>query len=435
MKPTLLKIALLLSLSCLQQAEATSCGVPNKADPEEQCPDCDNPSGDSGSGAQGPSPSAASTTATCELDYPSRIIGANHGGALLHTTDLEISGAVSGLPLSFTRYYNSRDAETSGDLMGHGRTWSHSLSWRMAIAGSSRRIFFPSGRMLEFAPTGSSTYLGQASSLYTPVTGNGERLHNIGNFWYMVVPGGAVHIFERVVRSDGAVLYHPRSSKDTRGNTLTYTSNTAARITKVADAAANSITLTYAQETINRRAAVNLHTITTPPVVGWNEVIIPAGASFRWIQAVSASVAYFDVSEIKFYKSNGSGGYTLLGGTAYGTGPAIDDGPNTFDKVFDGSGSTRFTFCRPNAGIAGLDLGASGAASVTKIRYYIMGMFSGDLDKFVGTRRGHAGATAKHHRAHLRHRLHWPVRAVRLRHAPRCVHRPKPHRSRKSQLP
>lgn len=376
------------------------CGVPNEpSTPPCRCKDCeksacpstgaDSDTGGSGSGDsnQGPSPHEAATHATNELEIPSTVIGTNHGGSMLKTTDLSIPGSTCGIPLEFTRYYNSRDAESIGDLMGHGRSWTHSWSWRMTAPGATRVIYFPTGRKLEFTYSSASTYLGQVSSLYLPTTGNGERLQNIGDFWYLVFPGGASHTFERVVRaSDGAVFYHPRSGKDIRGNTLTYTTNSAARITKVTDSVGNYINLTYSTVTINRRAAVNLHTISAAPVVGWNEVIIPAGQSFRWIQAVSAPNAYFDVSEIKFYKTDGSGAYVLLNGSPYGTDPAIDDGANTFEKAFDGSGSTRFTFCRPNGGTAGLDLGASGAASVTKIRYYIFSALSGELSKFIGTR-------------------------------------------------
>ena len=370
---------------------ANICGKPNK--PYHQDPKCDKceeetceNGSDQSSTTLGPSVRMPSGTVVTSLDLPNDLIAVNHGGALLSTTDLQIPGSPHGLPLQFSRFYQSRDADGFGDLMGHGRTWSHSYSWRMTAAGSERRVFFPSGRMLEFTLSGSSTYLGQASQLYQPTTGFGERLHQIGNFWHVVMPGGVAHTFERVVRSDGAVLFHPRSSRDSRGNIHSYTTNTAARITKVTDAAGNSLTLTYASHVINRRAAVTLHTISAAPVVGWNEVIIPAGASYRWIQAVSAQDAYFDVSEIKFYQSNGSGGYTLLGGTAYGTDPAFDDGPNTFANVFDNDGSTRFQFCRPNNGIAGLDLGNGGNATVTRIRYHIMGMFSGELSKFIGMR-------------------------------------------------
>lgn len=378
-----------------------SCGIPNEPTPptsrcipcEKSCPDSGADGGNSSGGGSaseesplGPSPHASSTPPEGEIETPRSVIANNHGGALLDTTDLSVPGSLSGVPLSFTRYYNSRDAEGLGDLMGHGRTWTHTYSWRMTAPGSSRRIFFPSGRKLDFTPAGTSTYLGQASTLYTPPAGNGERLHRVGDFWHLIIPGGRTHTFERVVRSDGAVLYHPRESIDTRGNRLDYTTNAAARITRAADPLGNAIDLTYSQVTLNRRAAVELHTVASPPQVGWNEILIPAGQSFRWIQAVSAPGAYFEISEVKFYKDNGSGGYTLLSGTAYGTGPAINDGTNTFDNAFDGSGSTRFTFCRPNNGIAGLDLGPSGAAQVTRIRYYVMGMFSGDLGRFEGMR-------------------------------------------------
>ena len=376
----------------------TSCGYPNEPSPPPEPKKCDESSSDSGedqdtggSGSgdsnQGPSPQEGGSHATNELDLPNTIIGTNQGGARLNVTDLRVPGSTCGIPLGFTRYYNSRDAEISGNLMGHGRTWSHSWSWRMTAPGSTRVIYFPNGRKLEFTYSGTSTYLGQSAGLYVPTAGNGERLLNTGDFWYLVYPGGASQTFERVVRaSDGVVFYHPRGGKDIRGNVLTYTTNAAARITRVEDALGNFIALTYSQISLNRKAAVALRTISATPVLGWNEVVIPTGQAFRWVQGLSAPDAYFDISEIQFYKSNGSGGYTLLSGTPYGTGPALNDGAATFEKAFDGVAGTRFSFCRPNNGIAGLDLGASGAASVTKIRYHIMNLFSGNLSKFVGMR-------------------------------------------------
>ncbi len=386
MKAKLFKtLPILLGLLLPHASATTSCGIPNSSNPPI-VPKCDSADSESsGNPTQSPAPSAPAPTVTEELDTPTSTIAVNHGGALLQTTDVKIPSSTSGIPLNFTRYYNSRDAEGLGDLMGHGRTWTHSWSWRMSTAGSSRRIFFPSGRLLEFAPAGASTYLGQASTRYVPAIGNGEVMHQVGNFWYLVVPGGITHVFERVVRADSTVIYHPRSSRDSRGNVLTYVSNTAARITKVIDSAGNFIQLNYSQEVVTRRVSTPLHTITSPPQQGWNEIIIPAGQAFRWVQAVSASSANFDIAEVQFYKANGSGGYALLGGTQYGNGPADNNSSNTFDRAFDNNVNTRFSFCRPNGGVAGLDLGVNGAAAVTKIRFHIGGGFASDLAKFVGT--------------------------------------------------
>ncbi len=375
-----------------------SCAIPNSPYPDyRDCPDCtevcpdsgaddDNSSGGgSGMPPLGPSPHSGAKPPAGEVETPNTVIGTNHGGALLNTTDLKVPGTLSGVPLRFTRYYNSRDAEGYGDLMGHGRTWTHTFSWRMTVQGGAIRVDFPSGRRLEFTKPFATTYRGLPATGYLPPAGFGERIYNTGDFWHLDQVGAAAHTFERVVLPDSTVIYHPRESVDTRGNKLTYETNAAARITKASDTLGNHIDLTYSQVTLNRKAAVNLHTITSAPAVGWNEVIIPAGQSFRWIQAVSAPNFYFDVSEIEFYKDNGSGGHTKLTGAVYGTAPSFGDNPSfTYQKAFDGSTSTRFKYCRPNHGIAGIDLGSGNTADVTKIRYYIASTFSGQLGKFTG---------------------------------------------------
>jgi RHS repeat-associated protein len=375
-----------------------SCAIPNSPYPDyRDCPDCtevcpdsgadDDGSSGGGSGMPplGPSPHSGAKPPAGEVETPNTVIGTNHGGALLNTTDLKVPGTLSGVPLRFTRYYNSRDAEGYGDLMGHGRTWTHTFSWRMTVQGGAIRVDFPSGRRLEFTKPFATTYRGLPATGYLPPAGFGERIYNTGDFWHLDQVGAAAHTFERVVLPDSTVIYHPRESVDTRGNKLTYETNAAARITKASDTLGNHIDLTYSQVTLNRKAAVNLHTITSAPAVGWNEVIIPAGQSFRWIQAVSAPNFYFDVSEIEFYKDNGSGGHTKLTGAVYGTDPSFGDNPSfTYQKAFDGSTSTRFKYCRPNHGIAGIDLGSGNTAAVTKIRYFIASTFSGQLAKFTG---------------------------------------------------
>ncbi len=324
-----------------------SCGIPNDPRPTSlpYCKPCEEKycevsgadaassgGGPSGMSPLGPSPHSGAGAPAGEVEAPKSVIGINHGGALLNTTDLAVPGSLCGVPLQFTRYYNSRDAESYGDLMGHGRTWTHSFSWRMTVQGTTAFVDFPSGRRLEFTQVGTTTYRGQSATLFTPPAGHGERIYRIGNFWHVDQVGAAAHTFERVVLPDSTVLYHPRESMDTRGNKLTYQTNSAARITKATDALGNTIELTYAQITLNRKAAVVLHTVNVAPVVGWNEVTIPAGSSFRWIQGVSAPSFNFEISEIEFYKNNGSGGFTKLSGTPYGTGPALSNSTRTFAK-------------------------------------------------------------------------------------------------------
>lgn len=372
-----------------QPTTGLKCGIPNQPNSPKRCASCEKTSTDSGADASnsslGPSAHVPSDTPTCAVESPDTVIGVNHGGALLETTDLVLRSAASGVPMDFVRYYNSRHGDGYGDAMGHGRTLTHSFSWRMTAPGDIRRIYTPTGREMDFTFSQNSTYLGQASALYVPSKGNGERLHNVGNFWHLVMPGGAAHTFERVVNEDTTVLFHPRNSKDTRGNTITYTTDTAARITKATDALENSIDLSFSQISLNRKSAVALHTVSSAPQVGWNEVIIPAGDAYRWVQVVAAPGMYYVTNEIEFYESDGSGGYTKLNGSVYGTNPTKSNN-RTYHNAFDGDTSTQFVFGRPNNGIAGIDLGASNTATVTKIRYFIASAVSGELNQLVGMR-------------------------------------------------
>ncbi|MER6298941.1 family 20 glycosylhydrolase [Kitasatospora sp. NPDC001539] len=60
-------------------------------------------------------------------------------------------------------------------------------------------------------------------------------------------------------------------------------------------------------------------------------------------------------------------GGTLLAGTAYGTSPAWENGPNTYQHVFDGDVGTFFDYSQADGGYAGLDLGTP--QQVTRIRF------------------------------------------------------------------
>jgi len=235
-----------------------SCAIPNSPYPAyRDCPDCtevcpDSGADETGSGGGGsempplgPSPHSGTKPPAGEVETPNTDIGINHGGALLDITDLKVPGTLSGVPLRFTRYYNSRDAEGYAELMGHGRTWTHTFSWRMTVQGGVIRVDFPSGRRLEFTKPYATTYRGLPATGYLPPAGFGERIYHTGDLWHLDQVGAAAHTFERVVLSDSTVLYHPRESVDTRGNKLTYETNPTARITKASDALGNHIELTY----------------------------------------------------------------------------------------------------------------------------------------------------------------------------------------------
>ena len=339
--------------------------------------------GDTGSSAAAPM-----NGGICAIDTPVNLIRLNNGGIDRPTTDLKVPHATGDLPLAFTRTYRSRDLYLTFDPMGHGHTWNHSYSWLMWASGTNgttRSVLFPDGYALEFTPvSGTYDFEGQPSTKFVAVNGFGERIYLVGNFYHIVIPGGVRHTFERVTGPDASVRYVPRYSRDVKGNTHTYTTDAASRIIRVDDAAGNWIALSYSSVQISRKQNVVLYTITANPVVGWNDVSFTASQPFRWVQGVSAPNQYFKMSEVEFYKPGPSGGTVKLAGTAYGTSPAQNNSSSTFGKVFDGNTTTEFVFARPNAGVAGLDLGTGGAASVSRIRYYIPSKYSGVLAGYKG---------------------------------------------------
>lgn len=370
-----------------------TCGDPNNH-PDDPCPDCDDSEEDSGSdpsassGTSGPDTGDTPDGKQCPVESPGGGVNPNTGGVESQTTDISSSGATGDMPLSFRRYYQTRDTTANGDLMGHGRTFTHSYSWSMSASGSggtSRSILMPGGATLNFVPyPGTTDFEGQTAIRYIPQTGFGQRLFQVGDWYYLLVPGGERYAFERVTDAQGFTRYFPRSRRDGKGNIHTFTTDSAARITKVTDAAGNWIQLTYAGVPIDRKQNVPIATITAPPVVGWNEITVSTPQPFQWLQGISAPNLNFNMSEIEFYKPGVNGGPAVkLSGTPFGNSPGTTSA-HTFDKLFDGNTATGFAFIRASMGIAGIDLGAGNASHVSKIRYFISSFNANRLASFVG---------------------------------------------------
>ena len=369
------------------------CGDPNNT-PHDSCPTCGDSEEDSGadsSGAKyttGPDTDDTPEGKECPVDSPGGGVNPNTGGVESRTTDIRSSGASSDMPLSFSRYYQTRDTTANGDLMGHGRTFTHSYTWSMSASGSggaSRSILMPGGATLNFDPyPGTIDFEGQTAVKYIPQTGFGQRLYQVGNWFYLLIPGGQRYAFERVTDAQGVTRYFPRTRRDGKGNIQTFTTDDAARITKVTDAAGNWTQLTYAGVPIDRKQNVPIATITAPPVVGWNEITVSTPQPFQWLQGISAPNLNFNMAEIEFYKPGANGGPPeKLSGTPFGNSPSTN-GIHNFDKLFDGDVNTGFAFIRAGMGIAGIDLGAGNASHVSKIRYYISSYNATRLASFVG---------------------------------------------------
>ncbi|TAE78906.1 MAG: RHS repeat protein, partial [Verrucomicrobia bacterium] len=258
--------------------------------------------------------------------------------------------------------------------------------WASGSGGNSRSILMPDGNTLDFVPhPGTIAFEGQTSVKYIPEASFGERLYQVGTMYYLLVPGGERYTFESVIGADGATRFFPRNRRDSKGNFHTYTTDAAARITKVTDAVGNWIEITYAGVPLDRKQNVVIATITSAPVVGWNEINVTTSQPFQWVQGISAPGLTFSMSELEFYAPGINGGPPVkLNGTPYGNGPASSNSNHTFDKLFDQNTSTGFSFIRPSMGIAGLDLGTGNASHVAKIRYFISSYNANRLNSYIG---------------------------------------------------
>jgi hypothetical protein len=89
------------------------------------------------------------------VEIPNNSINPTTGGVVTQTPDIVLPFATGDLPLAFSRYYQTRDTTANGDLMGHGRTFTHSHSWSMwasGAGGNSRSILMADGNTLDFVP-------------------------------------------------------------------------------------------------------------------------------------------------------------------------------------------------------------------------------------------------------------------------------------------
>jgi YD repeat-containing protein len=321
----------------------------------------------------GPSPAAPGSGGRYAPPTGQTMMEVSNSNAYSQSMDLQVHNAVGMLPLELKRTYQTRSRAGTGDAMGHGTNWTHSYSWKMWLDGSRRTISFPDGTWLKFTQGASKIFEGQTVIEHLPDAGIGHRLYENGNFFTLVIPGGARQVFERVTEVDSTIRYYPRYGLDARGRQLTYTTDSQARIVGVVDAGGNGLALTYGGILVNRKAEVLIHQVTAAPSTGWNEVTLTTPVPYRWLQGVSAPGTYFNIAEIEFHKpidpANPSAP-TLLGGTVYGTDPASGNSLSLrYPKALDGNITTGFKYGRPNEGIAGIDLGAGNESYVGKIRF------------------------------------------------------------------
>jgi len=386
----------LILLTSTHAQTSASCGKPNN--PVVPPPGCSSSSSSATENSSideiGPEMHVALSSAGQSPGTGQSFVTPNGSSGRSQAIDLTIPKSVGRVPLEFRRYYQSRVQDGAGTLMGHGLTWSHSYSISMTAGGSGvLNVFLPDGTGMSFTSSGTTTFEGSSTTFYKPDSGYGERVYRgqgaASTLYTLVLPSGVRYGFQSITTPEGT-LYHPRYHRDTEGRQVTYTTDAKARITGVADAGGNGFTLIYGDIQVNRKASVLLHKVTTNPSTDWNEVTLTTSEPFRWLQAVgSGNYAYFNLAEIEFYRPDPAGPPVKLNGALYGTGPANSASVTaTFDKAFDGDPVSGFYNCRPNDGIAGIDLGQGNASHVTKIRFKprVGRTGSVSMDKLVGTR-------------------------------------------------
>jgi RHS repeat-associated protein len=146
------------------------------------------------------------------------------GNYVNQVTDLTLPGR--GLPLAFTRSYNSL-ASTSGPL---GVGWTHSYAVHLAIGqDASARFFAEDGAQLYFAPDGVGGFVRPS--------GASSNLVKLGDSSYQLTRRDqAVYHFD----STGVLL----SETDRNGNALSF-AYTSSRLTTITDTVGRTVTLGY----------------------------------------------------------------------------------------------------------------------------------------------------------------------------------------------
>jgi len=291
------------------------------------------------------------------------------GNAYRRVHDLEIWGDVGEHQLTWRRNYTSRSVGGSKYFFGFQCNWRHSYQWEVADAGGSPPqidILYPDGTVNRFKQMSSTNWVGTYAGVK-------DRVFQDGSIYTLQRRNGFQYVFEKFTNG----VYQMQYFKDTMQNqyNLTYTNGLLWRVT---EPAGRYFQVSYTNLTITRSTTYSpnqIHTITTLPSSGWNEVTINFNFVRRYWRYLSPDNSHVNVSEIEFIAL---GGTNVLTGTPFGTQPATT-ATNTYDKAFDGDVNTYFEFDGPTRGFTGIDIGASNTNKVGKIRFYPRGGFESSM--------------------------------------------------------
>jgi RHS repeat-associated protein len=280
--------------------------------------------------------------------------------AYRRVSDLQIWGGVGGHQLLWKRTYTSRNVGSSKYFFGFQCNWRHSYQWEIADAGGSPPqidIYYPGGTVNRFKQMSSTNWVGTYAGVK-------DRVFQNGNIYTLQRRNGFQYVFEKLTNG----VYQMQYFKDTMQNqyNFTYTNGLLWRVT---EPAGRYFQVSYTNLTITRSTTYSpnqIHTITSLPSSGWNEVTVNFNYVRRYWRYMSPDNSHANVAEIEFI---GMGGTNVITGTPFGTDPATTP-TNTYDKAFDGDVNTYFDFAGPVRGFTGTDIGASSTNKVGTIRYY-----------------------------------------------------------------
>lgn len=207
-------------------------------------------------------------------------------GSWVHQhTDFVVPGR--GVPLQFTRFYNS----SSGANSVMGQNWSHSYAFSLSFGpDSSITVNYPSGNSKPFTSAGGGSY--------TAPAGTFDTLQTSGSNYVLKTK-----------------------------NQVSYTFNSSGRLTSIADRSGNTTSLSYDGDN-------QLSTVTDP---GGRSI------SFTYDAVVSGVSVPRGVPSMPFSNSGFEGGnYTnwTKTGTAYGTSPATQPGTTNRYANSDSGGNS-----------------------------------------------------------------------------------------------
>jgi RHS repeat-associated protein len=313
-----------------------------------------------------------------------------NGNAHREITDLEISGSVGKMPLTFTRYSNTRlsSRNLAHSAFGIESSWSHNYEWVVRDNGGTVdrpiiKITYPKGDEMRFQRWSAT------SNTWIPTNSrNPDRIVSSGDDFVLHTRNREKYGFKRRIHSvTGGVFYRLQSITDPAANTqsVAYLNGDDTLIRQVTDPAGNWIKLHYNDLSVRSNGSVVLSEQLLPSgsTGVWKEVNLTPGAAYRILALYQGNTwrqkTPLRVAELEFYDENN----VKITGTAFGSWPwAANSEPF---KATDGNVNTHYQYAYEKAGHVGIDLGAGNAKQVSRIRYRLSGSLESDASvTFVG---------------------------------------------------